>query len=212
MQQPIHAIMQPGARWTTERVVGVGFVGVLHVIAVAAILTGLAPTIIRIVQKPLDLVPVRQAEVIVPIKPIPLKDNDLPKLKEAVTVPEPVFKIAPEKSDAPPASNIDTPAQPQPPIADTFVASVSGTHSIPDYPALARRLGEQGNVHLSLTISATGDVTGANIVQSSGFPDLDQTAVDWVMAHWKYKPATHGGIAVPSQTQAVVVFNLRNAG
>ncbi len=212
MQQPIHAIMQPGARWTTERVAGVGFVGALHVIAITAILTGLAPTIIRIVQKPLDLVPPRQTEVIVPIKPTPLADKDLPKLRDAVTVPEPVFKIAQDDTKTIPASNTGTPTQMQPPVPDTSVASISGTHSIPDYPALARRLGEQGNVRLSLTISATGDVTGANVVQSSGFPDLDQTAVDWVMAHWKYAPATQGGIAVPSQTQAVVVFNLRNAG
>jgi periplasmic protein TonB len=211
MQQPIHTIMQPGARWTPERVVGVGFVGVLHVIAITAILTGLTPAIIRIVQKPLDLVPQKQTEVMVPLKPIKLNDRDLPKLEEPVTVPEPVIKIAPEKNDTVAASNTGTTQQTQPPAPDTYAAGISGTHIIPDYPALARRLGEQGNVRLRLTISATGDVIGADIVQSSGFPDLDQTAAAWVMGHWKYKPASRGGIAVPGQTVAVVVFNLKNA-
>ena len=96
-------------------------------------------------------------------------------------------------------------------MPDTYASGVSNTHTIPAYPPLARRLGEQGGVRLSLTISASGDVTGASVVQSSGYPDLDQTAVEWVMSHWRYKPATHGGVAVPSQTLANVVFNLQNA-
>ncbi|MEI9931647.1 MAG: energy transducer TonB [Rhizomicrobium sp.] len=100
---------------------------------------------------------------------------------------------------------------PQPPVADTYASGISSTHSPPDYPPLARRLGEQGSVRLGLTISATGEVTGATVVQSSGFADLDQMATDWVIGHWKYKPATHDGVAVPTQTQAVVVFNLKNA-
>ncbi len=65
-------------------------------------------------------------------------------------------------------------------------------------------------MRLSLTISPDGNVIAANVAQSSGFPDLDDAAVNWVLGHWKYKPATHLGVAVASQTQAVVVFNLKN--
>ena len=209
MQQPIHAIAQPAARWTTERVVGVGFVGVLHVIAITAILTGLAPTITRIIEKPIHLMPTN-TETVIPLKPPqPLKDKDLPKLKDTVATPEPHFKIAQDDTNTVSAANTNTATQPQPP--DTSASGIANTHSIPDYPPLARRLGEQGSVRLSLTISAAGDVTGATVVQSSGFPDLDQTAVDWVVGHWKYNPAIRGGIAAPSQTLAMVVFNLQNA-
>jgi protein TonB len=211
MQQPIHTITQPGARWTNERIVGVGFVGLLHVVAISAILTGLTPriTLPHIVDDHITLVPVD------PVQPHPekrvqkIKDDELPKLIDPVIAPNPVIDIEHDKTDRVQGSTTESPL---PPLdADTYASGIAGTHGIPDYPPLARRLGEQGSVRLSLTISATGDVTGATVVQSSGFPDLDQTAVDWVIGHWKYKPATHSGSAVPSQTLAVVVFNLKNA-
>ena len=81
---------------------------------------------------------------------------------------------------------------------DTAAASIAGTHTTPPYPGIARKMGEQGTVKLRLTISPQGVVTAADVVQSSGFPDLDQTAVSWVMSHWKYKPAVQAGVAVTS--------------
>jgi len=51
----------------------------------------------------------------------------------------------------------------------------------------------------------------ASVTQSSGFPALDESAVAWVMAHWKYKPAIRGGVPVTSQTQAAVKFDLKLA-
>ncbi|HVU19827.1 MAG TPA: energy transducer TonB [Rhizomicrobium sp.] len=210
MHQPIHAISQPGARWTTERIVGVGFVAVLHVIAIGAILTGLTPVIIRIAENPIHLLPDKQTETVVPLKPLkPIRDSELPKPSEPVAVPKPTFTIAPDRPGAIQGSNID-PA-PQPSIPDSFAAGIVNTHTIPEYPALARRLGEQGSVRLSLTISAAGDVVAATVVQSSGYADLDQTAVDWVIGHWKYKPAVRNGVAINSTTAAAVVFNLRTA-
>ena len=64
---------------------------------------------------------------------------------------------------------------------------------------------------LHINISAQGDVTTATVSKSSGVPELDQTAVDWVIKHWKYKPATNNGTAVASTSDAQVVFNLKNA-
>jgi protein TonB len=54
-------------------------------------------------------------------------------------------------------------------------------------------------------------VTNAQIEQSSGSNDLDSAAVQWVVAHWRYKPATQNGQPVVSTTEAAVVFNLKNA-
>jgi outer membrane biosynthesis protein TonB len=48
-------------------------------------------------------------------------------------------------------------------------------------------------------------------LQSSGFPELDQAAVAWVVSHWKYKPAVQGGVTVTSQSQAAVRFDLKQA-
>jgi periplasmic protein TonB len=96
--------------------------------------------------------------------------------------------------------------------ADVPAAGIAVTHTIPPYPLLAIRLEEQGAVQLRLVISAQGMVTDAVIVRSSGFQDLDQAARAWVMAHWRYRPAMRGGVAVPSAADALVRFDLRNAG
>jgi len=209
MQQPFHLTAQPGARWSNERIVGVGFVALLHVIALWAILNGLVQKFV----KPVDPPPI--AWIIPdkhPLPPQPAPHMPTVELEDphtTVIVPPPPINIAPDSHMRIDGGTVTGPTQP--PVPDTYASGVSNTHTVPAYPPLARRLGEQGGVRLSLTISAGGDITGASVVQSSGYADLDQAAVDWVMRHWKYKPATHGGIAVPSQTQAMVVFNLQNA-
>lgn len=210
MREPVHFILQPGTRWTNERIAGVGFVALLHVIAIWAILNGLAQKFVKVIETdPIELiVPVTHQPPPPPAPPMPHVDPT--DTATRVTVPPPPINIANDARKVI-AGSIDTTPPPQPPAPDTYASGISGTHSIPDYPALARRLSEQGNVRLSLTISAAGDVTAATVVQSSGFADLDQTAVDWVIGHWKYKPATRGGAAVNSTALAVVVFNLRNA-
>jgi len=210
MQQPFHLTAQPGARWTNERIVGVGFVALLHVIAIWAILTGLVQKIVKTIDPPpiIWTAPVPHPPPPTTTAPRIPHVNPTDHTTRQVIVPPPTFTIDDGQHHG---GGTTDPTPQQPATPDTVVSGIGGTHTIPAYPPLARRLGEQGSVRLSITISATGDVTGANVVQSSGFPDLDQTAVDWVMSHWKYKPATHAGIAVPSQTLANVVFNLQNA-
>jgi protein TonB len=209
MQQSFHLTAQPGARWSNERIVGVSFVALLHVIAIWAILNGLVQKIIPKIEPP-PITWLQPAKPILPTQPAPRLPHVDPTdhTTRQVIAPLPTFTI---DDGQPHGGGTPYEAPQQPTTPDTFVSGIGGTHTIPVYPPLARRLGEQGSVRLSITISAAGDVTGANVVQSSGFPDLDQTAVDWVVSHWKYKPATHAGIAVPSQTLANLMFNLQNA-
>jgi len=209
MQQPFHLTAQAGARWSNERIVGVGFVVLLHIIAIWAILSGLVQKIIPKIEPP-PIAWLEPAKPTLPVQPAPRLPhvNPTDHTTRQVIAPLPTFTI---DDGLPHGGGTPYEAPQQPVTPDTFVSGIGGTHTIPAYPPLARRLGEHGSVRLSLTISATGDVTGASVVQSSGFPDLDHTAVDWVLGHWKYKPATHDGVAVPSQSQAVVVFNLQNA-
>ena len=49
------------------------------------------------------------------------------------------------------------------------------------------------------------------VLNHEGYAELDAAAVSWVQAHWKYKPAFQNGIAVTSQAQAAVKFDLRTA-
>jgi protein TonB len=212
MRQPIHAMSAGRKEMTPERIAGIGFVAMLHVIVLWAIVAGLMQRI----ASPPPVGPI--TATFVPVKPVP--PPPAPKVPVVTvndpltaSVPKPIIDIkddTPTRTDAKPEP---TPLGPvTPTVADTPAAGVAATHTIPPYPALARRLGQEGTVTLRLTISPQGVVTGADVVKSSGNTDLDQSAVSWVTAHWKYKPAIQNGSPAESRTTAVVVFNLRNAG
>lgn len=64
----------------------------------------------------------------------------------------------------------------------------------PAYPALSRRLGEQGKVVVRVLIDANGAPQQAEIQQASGFQRLDQAALDTVL-RWRYVPGQRGGVA-----------------
>jgi len=73
---------------------------------------------------------------------------------------------------------------------------------------VSRRLAEQGTLRLRLAITADGGVSDAQIESSSGHPRLDDAAMQWVKAHWRYEPALEGAKRVPTTAQAVVTFKL----
>jgi protein TonB len=85
---------------------------------------------------------------------------------------------------------------------------ILATHTIPEYPAVATRLGEQGSVRLSIKVDENGTVTEASVLTSSGHDVLDSAAIAWVKAHWKYKPALRNGIPIAVTAQAIVTFRL----
>ena len=74
----------------------------------------------------------------------------------------------------------------------------------PPYPALSRRLGEQGLVVHSVLIGVDGAAVSARLVKSSGFERLDQAAYQAVM-RWRYTPGKRNG--VPEAMTFNVPFN-----
>jgi len=64
----------------------------------------------------------------------------------------------------------------------------------PAYPALSKRLGEQGTVVVRVLIGADGIAQQAEISKSSGYPRLDQAA-QAVVLKWRYVPGKRGGVA-----------------
>lgn len=131
--------------------------------------------------------------------------------------PRPVFMPIP---DLPPTEGsrpdtgltVVTTTPPPAGVADSGPFGIASTHTTPAYPPIEARLGHQGTVVLRLTISAQGTVVEAVVVRSSGFERLDEAARAWVLAHWRYRPAVRGGVAVPSGGNVSVTFDLRNAG
>ena len=64
----------------------------------------------------------------------------------------------------------------------------------PAYPALSKRLGEQGKVVIRTYIGVDGIAQQAHIKQSSGFDRLDQAALATALK-WRYLPGKRTGVA-----------------
>lgn len=77
----------------------------------------------------------------------------------------------------------------------------------PPYPAVSRRMGEEGVVMLSVMIEADGTVSDVKVTRSSGFPRLDASALDTVR-HWRYVPAKKNGVPVAFRYAQPIRFSL----
>jgi len=75
------------------------------------------------------------------------------------------------------------------------------------YPDAAQLNGEQGDVLVNIQVGSSGYPNRIRVTQSSGFPDLDNAAVQNA-ANWRYTPATENGDTVTSWTTVDVRFVL----
>jgi protein TonB len=141
-------------------------------------------------------------EPVLPIIEIP---NEPDANRNAITVPEaPPVPPAERQKEA----SLERPT-PQPPIVVMPARAIMATHTIPDYPPVSRRLGEQGTLRLRLAISTDGAVEDARVEVSSGHQRLDNAAIEWVKTHWRYEPAMQGVRPIPSTATAEVTFKLK---
>lgn len=73
----------------------------------------------------------------------------------------PLITTVPKAPPAPPPAAA-------PPAAPTQLESITRTHTLPPYPTISQRLGEQGRTDMEVAISAEGSVTACKVVKSSG--------------------------------------------
>ena len=78
---------------------------------------------------------------------------------------------------------------------------------VPDYPALARRRGQEGTVLLRVDVDAKGKPTRVTVQKSAGFSLLDNTAIQAVK-RWKFKPAQVAFFTVGSTVDVPITFRL----
>lgn len=77
----------------------------------------------------------------------------------------------------------------------------------PIYPAEAKRLGQQGRVVVRVLIESDGRPSAAVIRESSGFPVLDQAALDSVKS-WTYVPGKRNGVPEKMEFNVPITFTL----
>lgn len=127
-----------------------------------------------------------------------------PPLPAAAPTPDPI-PLAPEVAPAPiaplppntaPVAMAPAPPAPPTPVRVELPSSDADylQNPKPAYPAISKRLGEQGKVVVRVLIGTDGTAQKAEIQQSSGFDRLDQAARTIVLK-WRYVPGKRGGVA-----------------
>lgn len=104
--------------------------------------------------------------------------------------PEPSRIEAPVAPRAPPAP--PTPMPVGPVSLGSELALTCPERAAPDYPAISRRLGEEGSVVLRVELDEAGTVAAAQVKESSGFARLDAAALAAVK-RWHCQPAQRDG-------------------
>jgi protein TonB len=141
-----------------------------------------------VIARPPEPLPVEQPKP----KPKP-KPRPLPKKLPPAPPSERAVSKPPEPALEPPAP---APAEPaQMPVTPPRVDASQLKNPAPPYPSLSRRLREEGTVVLELLILADGTVGEIRVQTSSGFPRLDQSALETVR-YWKFVPARRGNEAI----------------
>ncbi|MBH1496545.1 energy transducer TonB [Stenotrophomonas maltophilia] len=77
----------------------------------------------------------------------------------------------------------------------------------PRYPSQAFRDEKQGETILMVQVIAEGQWAGATVLQSSGWPELDEAA-QAATRKWRYLPASEDGVPVPGEIRVPVSFKL----
>ncbi len=77
----------------------------------------------------------------------------------------------------------------------------------PRYPAIARRMGQQGKVLLRVLVTPAGTAKEVRLYASSGSEALDDSAMAAVK-RWRFVPARQGNNPVEAWVQVPIVFKL----
>ncbi len=111
----------------------------------------------------------------------------------------PAPPLAPPASPAPPAPPSPPPAPPAPSTVQLPSSNADYLNNPkPVYPAMSKRLGEQGKTIVRVLIGIDGLPKSASIRQSSGYERLDEAARAAVMS-WRYLPGKRNGVVEPME-------------
>ncbi len=163
-----------------------------------------APSVPAPMPVPPKPTPVKQVEkkTAVPVKvptptPMPVAIADSNPVPTAPTgVREAPMAPAPQAVSSPAAVSSNAAPSPAPALALVVLPSSDADYlqnPKPPYPALSKRLGEQGKVIVRVLIGVDGTAQKTEIKQSSGFDRLDQAALATVL-RWRYVPGKRAGV------------------
>ena len=188
----------------------------LHVLGLWALQAGLLRRAVELVVPVAvmaDLIEPPQPQVTpepTPPKPQPAPKPVAPVQRAVKQAPMPLAIPDPVPAPAAPTGVVSAPPEPPPAVTEPVAAAPVAppappkvelpssdasylNNPPPPYPPLSKRLGEQGLVVVRVHISTDGIATRAEVQKSSGFPRLDETAIQTVL-RWRYVPGKRAGV------------------
>lgn len=193
---------------STARTAGFVVVVLLHVGAFYALQSGLAKSVLDTVTGPLETRLIEEVQT---------ETNEPPPPPPKLEAPPPEFIPMPDVAiDAPTPtntiSNVTSVKKPPPPPPPPKVVPPRSNPrrpiTQPEYPTMSRRLGEEGQVVLLLTVDEEGRVIEATVDKSSGFERLDEAAVREATRRWRLIPGTVNGKPSTMQHRIAVTFKI----
>lgn len=147
------------------------------------------------------------------LKPLPHPPTAPPLRPQALPLSPPALPIAAPSSLGTPATlpsartTTDVPAVPG--MAAPVEASLAYRSAPLQFPLQALRQRMHGLVLLRVLVDETGTPVEVQVERSSGYPLLDRSAREQVMAGWRFQPAMLNGQRVRAWARVPVSFNLR---
>jgi protein TonB len=215
------ATMPNTNRLTASRVAALAGAGVIEFLLIAAMLGGLGARIVSEIPRALSMVDIIQPAPPPKPAPVPVPKPELvqpslptvalPDIRIERSAPKHAITVLAAGKPVLSTAAIATKPALTAAIPETPLTSVIATHTTPPYPDISLRLSESGSVQLHIVVDDNGGISHVSVTQSSGHARLDQAALEWVKNRWRYHAATRNGAAVASETDALVVFDLRRA-
>ena len=155
-------------------------------------------------------------------KPLPPRPQAVP---QAAAAPPPPLMTAAPSAAAPTATFVVPPQPPAPPREVPAAVAIAPSappvppppvtaarfdadylkNPAPAYPAMSRRLGEEGRVLLLVRVTPQGLPDGVEVRESSGFARLDEAALAAVR-QWRFVPARRGSEAIAASVLVPIIF------
>lgn len=187
---------------------------VIEVVVPVQILGVIAPQLPQPEPKPVAPVPQRAPEPVSRPRPKPAEPPAAPApapqaIAQAAPAPNAPTGVA---APVPAAAPLAIPDTPRPALEPAKVELPSSNASYlqnptPVYPAISKRLGEQGRVLVRVLIGADGSPRQAELKRGSGYERLDRAALDYVMK-CRYVPGKVAGVPQAMWYEAPVNFVL----
>jgi protein TonB len=143
-----------------------------------------------------------------------------PTIDPGVFVPQPEVPHL-RTAEEPPTAPRQVTDVPQPPVVPQTGGSAAPEPVIvepaigraglsePIYPSQIIRMGITGTVVLSVQVLPNGRVGDVRLVQSSGSPPLDESAMREAR-RWRFEPGTRDGVPTAMWKKIPITFRLRN--